>query len=158
MSAGDEVQLVTFRLARRDFACNVFEVERILRYQEPAPLPKAPDFLEGILQYGGSVVPVIDLRKRLGVPAPVREETRIMIIETEHGRVGVVVDAVLEVAKVEAQRIMPPPSIVRGLAATFITGILPLGERTVVILAAAKLLTSKERLALEALTVEAAHD
>ncbi len=158
MSAGDEVQLVTFRLGGRDFAINVFEVERILRYQEPAPLPKAPEFLEGMLPYGGAVVPVIDLRTRVGAEAPVRDETRIMIVESDSGRVGVVVDAVLEVLKVDAERVTPPPALVRGLAAEYITGILSSGQRTVVILAASKLLTSTERIALEALTVEVGHE
>src|SRR5438876_8063802 len=68
MSTGDDVQLVTFRIAGQDFAFNIFQVERILRYDTPAPLPKAPDFLEGVLQYQGTAVPLIDLRKRLGVP------------------------------------------------------------------------------------------
>jgi purine-binding chemotaxis protein CheW len=158
MTTGDEVQLVSFRVGGRDFAFNVFEVERILRFQQPAPLPKAPDFLEGTLQYGGAVVPVIDFRKRLGIDAPIRDETRIMVIESELGRVGVVVDAVLEVFKVAAESITPPSGLVRDLAAAYINGILPRGERTIVILAASKVLTSTERLALEALTVETAHD
>ncbi len=158
MSAGDEVQLVRFQLGGRDFAFNVFDVERILRYEPPAPLPKAPAFLEGMLQYADAVVPVIDLRKRVGVDAPVRDETRIIMVESRDGRIGVVVDAVVEVLKVAAHRITPPPQMVRGLAADYITGILPVGERTLVILATHKLLASDERLALETLTVEAAHD
>lgn len=158
MSRGDEVQLVTFRLGAGEFAFNVFEVERILRFQEPAPLPQAPEFLEGVLQYAGTVVPVIDLRKRVGLDAQVREETRTIVIESDHGRIGAVVDAVLEVLKVDAERIMPPPEFVRGLAAAYIHGIVPFDDRTVVILAAVRLLTSKERVVLDELTVEAAHD
>ncbi len=158
MSAGDEVQLVRFRLGGGDFAFNVFEVERILRYEKPAPLPNAPTFLEGVLQYAGTVVPVIDLRKRIGLDAPVRDETRTVIIESERGRIGVVVDAVVEVLKVDAARITRPPELVRGLAASYIHGIIPLDHRTIVILAAVRLLTSTEQLALESLTAEAAHD
>jgi len=66
MTSGDDVQLVTFKVAGQDFAFNIFQVERILRYEAPAPLPKAPDFLEGVLQYQGGAVPLVDLRKRLG--------------------------------------------------------------------------------------------
>lgn len=158
MSVGDEVQVVTFRLGGQDFAFNIFQVERILRYQQPAALPKAPDFLEGMMRFGDEAVPVIDLRKRLNVAAPVREETRIMILEWEDGHIGVVVDTVLEVLKIPASDISPPPKIVRGLAAKYISGIIAHDDRTIVLLAAPALLSSKERLALEALVVEAAHD
>ncbi len=158
MSTGDEIQLVAFRLGGRDFAVNIFQVERILRYQEPAPLPKAPAYLEGVVQYGDAVVPLMDLRKRVGVDAPVREETRIMILELEGEKIGVVVDAVQEVLRVSADRISPPPTIVRGLAAKYISGVMADGDRTLVVLQVGKLLSSKERLALEKLEVEAAHE
>jgi len=72
-TSGDDVQLVTFKVGGEDFAFNIFQVERILRYEAPAPLPKAPEFLEGVLQYEGAAVPLVDLRKRLGTPSPLRE-------------------------------------------------------------------------------------
>jgi purine-binding chemotaxis protein CheW len=152
MCAGDEIQLVTFRLGGQDFAVNLFHVERILRYQPPVPLPKAPDYLEGMVQYGDAAVPVVDLRKRVSVDAPVRDETRIMILELGQDRIGIVVDAVLEVLKVPADRVAAPPSIVQGLAAKYISGIVSLDGRTIVVLAATTLLSAKERLALEPLT------
>ncbi|HSC59507.1 MAG TPA: chemotaxis protein CheW, partial [Gemmatimonadales bacterium] len=68
-TTGDEIQIVTFRVGTQEFGLNVFQVERILRYEAPAALPKAPDFLEGVVQFDGSVVPVVDLRKRLSLPA-----------------------------------------------------------------------------------------
>ncbi len=158
MSVGDEVQLVTFRVASHEFAFNVFQVERILRYEVPAPLPNAPEFLEGTVQYGDFVVPVIDLRKRLSVEAPVGDDTRVVIIETEHGKAGLIVDAVREVMKLEADRVKPPPKLVKGLAAKYISGIVTKDDRTIVVLAAAKLLTAKEHLALAELTLETAHE
>ena len=79
-TTGDDVQLVAFRVAGQEFAFNIFQVERILRYESPSPLPKAPDFLEGVLQYQGAPVPVIDLRKRLGVDAPLKDDTRIIVM------------------------------------------------------------------------------
>ena len=102
MTTGDDVQLVAFRLAGQEFAFNIFQVERILRHEAAAPLPKAPDFLEGVLQYQGAAVPLIDLRKRLSVAAPMREETRTVILESEGAKIGVVVDAVTEVLQVAA--------------------------------------------------------
>src|SRR6266568_290453 len=149
MTAGDDVQLVTFKVAGYDFAFNIFQVERILRYEAPAPLPKAPDFLEGVLQYQGAAIPLVDLRKRLGVPAPHREETRSVILEWEGGKLGVVVDAVTEVRQVEAERITAPPGIVKGLAAEYITGLVVTDGRTIIVLNTARLLSSQEKVALD---------
>lgn len=152
--SSDEVQLVTFRLGDAEFAFNIFQVERVLRHQAPEPLPQAPPFLEGVLAYGDGVVPVVDLRKRVGIPAPVGEETRIVVVELEQERVGVVVDAVKEVLRVPAERVAPPSPLVKGLAASYISGLVRLGQRTVIVLAPSKLLTTTERVALKDLVVE----
>jgi purine-binding chemotaxis protein CheW len=155
---GDDIQVVVFRVGGQEFAFNVFHVQRILRYEAPAPLPKAPAFLEGVVQVQGAVVPVIDLRKRFELrDAPQREETRTMVLESEGFVVAVVVDAVLEVLRVAAGAVTAPPAVVRGLAADYIQGIVTLGARTIILLQTARLVTSSERLALEAVPAEAAH-
>ena len=146
---GDDIQLVAFRLAGQDFAFNIFQVERILRYEAPAPLPKAPEFLEGVLRYQDAAVPVIDLRKRLGVAAPREEGTRTIVLEWDGAKLGAVVDAVTEILQVPASSVAPPPPIVRGLAAEYITGIVVREERTIVVFNTGKLLTAKEKLLLE---------
>ncbi len=147
---GDDVQLVAFKVAGQDFAFNIFQVERILRYEAPAPLPKTPDFLEGVLRYQGRAVPLIDLRKRLNVPAPLKEETRTVILEWDGGKIGVVVDVVTEVLQVAAAEITAPPKIVKGLAAEYVAGLVVKEGRTIIVLNTGQLLSAKERLALEA--------
>jgi purine-binding chemotaxis protein CheW len=149
MNTGDDVQVVTFKVGRQEFAFDILQVERILRYSEPSPLPKAPEFLEGVLSYGGSAIPVIDLRKRFELEAPIGEETRMMVIEIEAQRVVVVVDAVSEVVKVDSTAISAPGALVSGLAAVYIAGIISAPDRTIIILNARKLLSSTERLALD---------
>jgi purine-binding chemotaxis protein CheW len=147
---GDDVQLVTFRVAGQEFAFNIFQVERILRYEAPARLPKAPEFLEGVLQYQGGAVPVVDLRKRLSVEAPLKDETRIVVLDMDGGRIGMVVDAVTEVMQIAASEVTTPPPIVQGLAADYITGLVGRDTRTIIVLNPGKLLASKEKLALAA--------
>lgn len=157
MKTQEEVQLVTFRVGGHEFALNIFDVERVLRYEVPAPLPEAPAFLEGVMEYGVTAIAVIDLRKRLNVDASVHEETRTMILEWEQGKIAVVVDAVIELLKAPVDEITPPPPIVRGLAAEYINGIFTRDGRTIVILAVARILSSAERLALANLTGKTAN-
>ncbi len=148
MTGADETQVVVFRAGSQEFALDISQVERVLRYQEPTAVPKGPAFLEGVLPYRGDVVPVVDLRKRLDLAAPVREETRVMIVDVDRQRVGMVVDHVKEVLRIDSTAIATPPPIVRGLAAKFIAGIITRPDRTIVVLSAGKLFTSKEKLRL----------
>lgn len=148
MNSGDDVQVVTFKVGRQEFAFDILQVERILRYSQPSPLPKAPLFLEGVMPYGEGAVPVIDLRKRFELDAPIREETRLMVLELENQRVAVLVDEVREVLRVDSTAIAAPGPVVSGLAAVYIAGIIARPDRTIIILNARKLLSSTERLAL----------
>jgi len=150
MNTADDIQVVTFRVGPQEFALDISQVERILRYEKPAALPKAPDFLEGVVRYGGAAIPVVDLRKRLELDAGVGDDTRLMVLNLDGQRIGMLVDQVREVMRVDSTTISAPPPMVRGLAASYIAGIITEGERTVVLLNALRLLTSTERQALEA--------
>ena len=150
MNTADDIQVVTFRVGPQEFALDISQVERILRYEKPAALPKAPDFLEGVVRYGGSAIPVVDLRKRLELDAAIGDETRLMVLSLDGQRVGVLVDQVREVMRVDSTTIAAPPPMVRGLAASYISGIITEGARTVVMLNALRLLSSTERQALQA--------
>ncbi len=151
MIAGEDVQLVTFRVGPQEFAFDILQIQRILRYEAPSPLPQSPSFLEGVVPYEGGAVPVVDLRKRFELEAAIREETRLMIVDLGDQRVGVLVDEVREVLRVESTTIAAPAPIVSGLAAAYIAGIVTRPGRTIIILNARKLLTSTERLALGAM-------
>jgi purine-binding chemotaxis protein CheW len=147
---GDDIQVVTFRVGQQDFAFDILQVERILRYEKPAGVPRAPDYLEGVLKFEGVTIPVVDLRKRLEVDATVGDETRLMVLAFESERIGLLVDEVREVLRVDAGTIAAPPPLVRGLAAAYIAGILTSRERPVVLLNARKLLSASDRIALQA--------
>ena len=100
------------------------------------------------MPYEGGAVPVVDLRKRFELDAPIREETRLMVVDLGDQRVGVLVDEVREVMRVDSTTITAPGPMVSGLAAAYIAGIVTRPERTIIILNARKLLSSTERLAL----------
>jgi purine-binding chemotaxis protein CheW len=149
-AAVPQVQLVTFRVGGEEFGLDVFAVHEILRYGGVTPVPRAPEFVEGVLDVRGSVVPVVDLRRRFETAEqPHDEETRIVLVEFGGERLGLVVDSVTEVLRAPETAISAPPAFIRGLAAEFVRGIVRLQDRLVILLDLERILSSQERIALE---------
>ncbi len=149
-AAVPQVQLVTFRLGAEEFGLDVFSVHEILRYQAPTPVPRAPDFVDGVIDVRGTLVPVVDLRRRFELAeAPTDGDTRTVLVEFGGERLGLVVDAVTEVLRVPETAVSAPPQYIRGLAAEFVRGIVRLEGRLVVLIDIDRILSSQERIALE---------
>ena len=103
-----------------------------------------------MIEYEGSVIPVVDMRRRMGLTAgDVTPETRLLVFVTQGGRIAAIVDAVQEVATIPKTAITPPPAMFRGLAAEFVRGIAKVRDQLVVILDVDRVLTSGDRIALE---------
>ena len=148
-AAVPQVQLVTFKVGGEEFGLDVFQVHEILRYQEPTAMPKAPAFVEGVLDVRGALVPVVDLRKRFEVhELRYDDDTRIVLVDFQGERLGLIVDEVSEVMRVAETAVTPPPQYVKGLAAEFIRGIVRLEGRLVVLLDLDRILSSQERMQL----------
>lgn len=109
----DEEQLVVFRLGQEEFGVPIDSVQEIVRVPEQLThVPKAPAFVEGVINLRGSVLPVIDLRRRLGLPDVARSDRqRIMVFLIERVCTGFIVDSVAEVLKVERRAIEPAPRL-----------------------------------------------
>lgn len=149
-AATDLTQVVTFRIADDLFAADVFSVERVLRWQTPTAIPDVPQWIEGVIDYQGRVVPVINLRRRFELPAlEVRNETRILVFTAAGEWIGAVVDAVVEVSTLDMATVSPPPPLFRGLAGEYLRGIVKRNDRLVILLDVPRLLTTTERLALD---------
>jgi len=143
-------QIVTFRLGDELFAADIFSVERVLRYAAPTPVPNVPEWIEGVIDYQGRVVPVVNLRRRFELPdAAVRTDGRILVMTVDDEWVAATVDGVLDVSALDASRLAPPPTLFRGLAASFVRGIVRRGERLVVLLDVAGLFSTDERIVME---------
>lgn len=144
-------QLVTCEAAAELFALDIHSVERVLRYTAPRQVPNSAPWLRGVITHGARLVPVLDLRERLSLPvAPDDVRSRIVVVTLDEGPIGVIVDAVHEVATVEATAIEEPPAVYRGLAKEFVQGIVRRGERLFVLLDVDRLVSSTERLEMRA--------
>lgn len=156
MSKPRIAKIVWFRLGTDYFAADIFSVERVLRYQPPTAVPNVPEWIEGVIEYQGRVVPVVSLRRRFQLPAvPATPETRVLVLKSGDDWVGAVVDAVLEVASFDESLLSPPPPLFRGLAGEYLRGIVRLEDRLLIYLNVERLLSSDERLALERVSAEA---
>ena len=144
-------KLVTFRLGEDLFAADIHSVERVLRYAPPTSVPDMPSYIEGVMDYQGRVVPLVNLRLRFELPAaPVVSETRILVLNVAGEWIGIVVDGVTEVASYDAAAVSVPPRLFRGLSAEYLKGIVRRGDRLVIFLDVDQLLSSTERIALQA--------
>ena len=143
-------KLVTFRLGDDHFAADVHAVERVLRYAAPTSVPDMPEYIEGVMDYLGRVVPLVNLRRRFELPVlPPGPETRTLILNVSGEWIGVVVDSVTEVAPFDPAKVAPPPKLFRGLAAEYLKGIVRHGDRLVIYLDVEQLLSTTERIALQ---------
>ena len=148
MSA-DSTRIVTFRLGPDLFAADIRSVERVLRYDAPRPLPELPAWIDGVIEYSGRVVPVIDLRRRFGLAAEeVTSQTRLLVFSSAGEWVGALVDAVIDVRALHADEVSPPPAFFHGLAGEYLLGLTRSGDALVVVLDVDRLLASREPLAL----------
>jgi purine-binding chemotaxis protein CheW len=151
----NEIQLVVFDLASEHYGVDISDVREIMRMQNITKVPGAIDCVEGVLNLRGKVLPVLDLRKRLALKVVENtEDSRIVIVDIETGQVGVIVDAVTEVLRVENACIDPPSSMIAHGDADYLKGIAKLGDRLIILLDLHKLLSQKAISAALQQTVE----
>ena len=146
-----ETQLVTFELANEHYGVNITAVESTIKLQPITFVPRAPQYVKGVINLRGVVLPVVCLRQRFGLPqSEYTKDTRIIVIEIDGKKVGIVVDAVTEVLSVQNEAIEPPSPLVTSQESAFITGIAKFSDRLVILLDFDKVLTDQNQVNLQA--------
>lgn len=152
--ASGEQQLVVFRLGEDYFAMPIANVNEIIRLQKITPVPKAPPFVEGVTNLRGRVIPVIDLRKRFGVASQADGQfSRIIVVEQDARLLGMMVDAVDEVLTVPSSSIEPVDEMVVSVDSQFLSGIVRLEDRLIILLDQEQVLSAGEVRQLSSLKV-----
>jgi len=139
------LQLVTFSISDEEFGVDILKVQEIIRTMEISKVPRAPDFVEGVINLRGKVIPIIDLRRRFGLAHKLHDKnTRIIVIEMTDVIVGFVVDAVSEVLRIPASTVEPPPPVVAGMDSEYISGVGKLEDSLLILLDLDKLLSGDD--------------
>lgn len=150
-----ETQLVVFDLASEYYGVDIGDVREIIRMQNVTRVPGTPVYVEGVINLRGKVVPVVDLRKRLGLKVRQQtKESRIVVVDIGGKDVGVIVDGVTEVLRIPLASVEPPSQMIASSDAAYIRGIAKLGDKLVILLELDRVLAASECGGLESLTAE----
>lgn len=131
------MQLVGFNIGSELFGVNILSVQEIIRTTPITPIPDSPDFIEGVINLRGNIIPVIDLRKRLNLLSEGfdKESLWIVILNVDNRVTGFIVDHVTQVLKINADIIKPAPDLViAGLQSQYIMGVCKIDDRLLVLL------------------------
>jgi purine-binding chemotaxis protein CheW len=134
------LQLVTFKLDVEEFGIDILRVQEIIRIMSITKVPNSPEFIEGVINLRGRVIPVINLRKRLLLPTIEKDnKTRVIVVELSGKTVGFIVDEVNEVLRIPKSITEPPPEMTAGIDSDYITSVGKLEDKLLILLDIEKL-------------------
>jgi purine-binding chemotaxis protein CheW len=148
--SGTLVQVVSFELGSEEYGVDISQVQEIIRMVEITHVPRAPHFMEGVINLRGQLIPIIDLRTRFGMArAEHTKSTRIVVTEIGSKRVGIVVDSVSEVLNIPIEQIEDAPDMIAGVGTEYIQGVGKVADRLIILLDLSMVMTVDEKTALE---------
>ncbi len=147
----DEIlQLVTFSVGSEEFGVEILKVQEINKMMAVTKIPNAPNFVEGVINLRGKVIPIINLRTKLRLPPKENDKnTRIVVMEIFGKTVGFIVDSVSEVLRIPRSITEPPPPMVGSVSSEYIIAVGKLEDRLLILLDVEKILSSEESSALQ---------
>ncbi|HTR47712.1 MAG TPA: chemotaxis protein CheW [Verrucomicrobiae bacterium] len=152
-----ELQVVGFRIGRETFGLPIALVREIVRVPEITSVPNAPDYIEGVINLRGRIIPIVDLRKRFGQKTSERDKkNRIVVVEFESRAIGLMVNSASEVLRIPPSEIEEPHNVFKEGELNYITGVGKLNGRLVILLDLTKILQRGELNNLEEVAESAA--
>ena len=138
-------EYLTFRLGSEEYGIDILRVQEIRSYEQPTRIANAPAFLKGVVNLRGVIVPIIDLRLRLGCDSAEYNHFTVVIVLSVRGRVvGAVVDSVSDVMALSGDAIRPAPGLNASIDTSFITGIGSVAERMLILMDIEALMSSSD--------------
>lgn len=131
----NNLQMVAFQVGGEEYGLHIMKVQEIIRVIEPVKVPKAPAYVDGVINLRGKIIPIVDLRKRMGkIVTPYTDASRIIVVDASGRLAGLVVDAVIDVIMLNNDEVEPCPSIGENKRSDYIKGVAKQGDRLVTIL------------------------
>lgn len=137
-----EEQIVVFKLGGEDYGIEINQVREIIRKREITPVPRQPPYVEGVINVRGTIIPVVNLKKRFGLAGDPSTQPHTIIVESGDGLVGILVDSVSEVIRVPRDRIHKPPSVSMSVDSQYLRGICRVGDRLLIYLNVTKVVSA----------------
>lgn len=151
--SSDLLQLVSFKIGNEEFGVDILKVQEINRMMQITAVPNSPDFVDGVINLRGRVIPVIDLRVKLNMQKVEHSsDTRIIVVEINNKTVGFIVDSVKEVLRIPESITENPPDLVAGVDSKYITAVGKLEDRLLILLDLEQVILEEEQLVLEEIT------
>ena len=158
-SGRQEVQLACFKVGSELYALDIMKIKEIIRPQKLTPIPKAPSFIEGVINLRGAVIPVADMRKRFDQPVTESSRKNRIIICSLAGKIiGLLVDEVTEVRRYTRQEIAPAPQFLKGPEAEYFLGVARRDDDFVMLVNLEKVLSTHEKIAWQNLAEQGGAD
>ena len=133
-SQGAQGEFLTFRLGAEEYGIDILRVQEIRSYEQPTRIANTPEFLRGVVNLRGVIVPIVDLRLKLGCPAEFNAFTVVIVLNVKGRVIGAVVDSVPDVCELGGDMVKPAPLMNSGVDMSFITGIANVGERMLILM------------------------
>lgn len=124
-------KVIIFKLGNEEFACDIQHVERILGYVEPTKIPEAPYYVEGVINYQESILPIINLKRKFNMDYNESSDKKIIVVKSNQRTVGFLVDTVLEVSDIRNENIETAPDIVTASKNRYIQNMIKLSGRII---------------------------
>jgi purine-binding chemotaxis protein CheW len=147
--AGDAKQYLTFLLAETEYGVDILRVQEIRGWDTVTPLPNTPEYVRGVMNLRGTIVPIIDLRQRFGLESiPYGPTTVVVVLRVTHDQssriMGIVVDAVSDVYNVSDAEMQPPPAYGTAISTDFVQGLATVNDKMVILIDIDQLLNAGE--------------
>ncbi len=150
-----EIQLACFKVGSELYALDIMRIKEIIRPQKLTPVPKAPSFIEGVINLRGAVIPVADMRKRFDQPINTENRKNRIVVCSLAGKViGLLVDEVTEVKRFGRNEIAPAPQFIKGPQADYFLGVARRDDDLIMLIDLEKVLSTDEKIELQKLSHE----
>jgi len=154
--SGERIQVVSFHLGSEEYGVDISQVQEIIRMVEITHVPRAPRFMEGVINLRGQLIPIIDLRTRFAMPrADHTKSTRIVVTEIGSKKVGIIVDSVSEVINIPLEQVEDAPDMIAGVGTEYIQGVGKVHERLIILLDLTMVMTGEEKAQLDTMEIAA---